>query len=159
MRWSRETLRRKHLFSKAATDSTVSDKNRAPALILQRQVAPAGRQAGGGQSEIREALKLDPGSLAARHYLSLLQEPPGSNPYPRTNLVRSSPGHETIMQESDLDEIIKDRIREQFGDRTNFIKALASGTDQLRNIQASRMESHQTGFRFDWKRSHFPACH
>jgi len=62
------------------------------------------------------------------------------------------------MQESDLDEIIKDRIREQFGDRTNFIKHLQAEqisyeTYSIANGIASNW------IRFDWKRSHFPACH
>jgi beta-lactamase regulating signal transducer with metallopeptidase domain len=127
--------------SKAATDPAVSDKNRAPALILQgRSLQQAGKQAE-AKAKFEEALKLDPGNLAARHYLSLLQEPPGSNPYPRTNLVRSSPGHETIMQESDLDDIIKHRIREQFGDRTNLIK----------HLQAEQI-SYETYRQREWNR-------
>jgi general secretion pathway protein D len=111
---------------KNATDSVASNKNKAPALILQgRSLQQAGKQAE-AKAKFEEALMLDPGNLAARHYLSLLlqaAEPPGSNPYPRTNLVQSDRGEATI-QESDFDDIIRNRIREQFGDRATFIKFL-----------------------------------
>jgi beta-lactamase regulating signal transducer with metallopeptidase domain len=106
--------------TRAATAPPNSDKNKAPALILQgRSLQEAGKQAE-AKAKFEEALKLDPGNPAAKHYLSLLlqgTESPGSNSYPRTNLVQSN-------RESYIDDIITDRIRDQFGDRMNLIKFL-----------------------------------
>jgi len=142
------------MASKTATGSATSDQNRAPALILHgRSLQQAGRLAE-ARAKFEEALKLDPANLAAKHYLSLLLQaaaPPGTNSSSRTNLVRSNRGREAIIQESDVDDIIKDRIREQFGDRTNFIRFLQAEQityetyrqrerDRIINLDSIRLE-------------------
>ena len=90
--------------SKIASDSTNSDKNKAPALILQgRSLREAGKQAE-AKAKFEEALKLDPGNLAAKYYLSLLQQAAnlaGTNSASETNLVQNSRGREVINQKLD----------------------------------------------------------
>jgi beta-lactamase regulating signal transducer with metallopeptidase domain len=94
----------KTTVSKAATGSTVSDKNKAPALILQgRSLQQVGKPAE-ARAKFEEALKLDPGNPAAKHYLSPLQQaanPVETNSVSGTNLVRTTPGRRAIYRKLD----------------------------------------------------------
>lgn len=62
--------------SRIAIDSASSDRNKAPALILQGKALYEGGKLAEAESRLEQALKLDPQNPAAKHYLSLIQRPP-----------------------------------------------------------------------------------